>query len=230
VTESLRSLTIDGSLLALRLEFLDEPLRRELAFLLKARERLHDALIKGRIRLQTVDEVLDNLGARSYFLAGHRSTSFVNSMDRFTIGFYDHHDLDEMSVRLVQGTIGLYFIYLVSLRIPYPFKPSRLIYIGMSESKQNSIGNRLKAHRTGQSGNLAIMNYAARYQVRFTYHALEVLKHLGTENVLELESFSLTCFLEEFGAYPICNNQSGVSFPLTRLKREAITIDWRAFD
>lgn len=151
-------------------------------------------------------------------------------MDRFTIGFFDHHDFDEISVRLVQGTIGLYFIYTASLRIPYPFKASRLIYIGMSESKQNSIGNRLKAHRTGQSGNLAITNYAARHPVRFTYHALEVLKPVGPANVPELESFFLTCFLQEFGAYPFCNNQSGVSFPLTRLKSEAVTIDWRAFD
>ncbi len=99
----------------------------------------------------------------------------------------------------------------------------------MSESKQNSIGNRLKAHQTGQSGNLAITNYAARYPVRFTNYALEVLKPLGTENVRELESFFLTCFLQEFGAYPICNNQSGVWFPLTPLKRDTITIDWRAF-
>src|SRR5260370_27450264 len=150
-------------------------------------------------------------------------------MAHFSIGFYNHHDLDETSVRLVQGTVGLYFIYLVPLTISYPFKSSRLIYIGMSDSRQNSIGNRLKAHRTGQSGNIAITNYAARYPVRFTYHPLEVLRSFGTDNVLELESFFLTSFLQEFGAYPICNNQSGVSFPFTRLNTEEIAVDWRAF-
>ena len=228
--EIVRSLTISGPRLPLRLELLKEPWLGELTLLEKPRERVHDALVERGVRLQIVDEVLDNLRPRPYFLNSHDPTSFTNSMDRFTIGFYDHHDFDEMSVRLVQGTVGLYFIYLVSLKIPYPFKASRLIYIGMSESKQNSIGNRLKSHRTGQSGNLAITNYAARYPVRFTYHALEVLKPLGTENVLELESFFLTCFLQEFGAYPICNNQSGASFPFTHLKSDAITIDWRAFE
>jgi len=151
-------------------------------------------------------------------------------MGRITIAFYDHYELDETSVRLVQGTIGLYFIYLAAIRIPYPLKPSRLIYMGMSESKQNSIGNRLRAHRTGQSGNVAISNYAGRHATRFTYHPLELLKSLGTENVLELESFFLAHFLREFGAYPICNNQSGASFPLTRLSPDAITIDWTPFD
>lgn len=147
----------------------------------------------------------------------------------FRIGFFDHHELDETSIRLVQGTIGLYFIYLSELGIPYPFRRSRLIYIGMSESKQNSIGNRLRAHKTGQSGNLAIPNYAARYHVLFTYHGLDFLKNLGTENVLELESFFLANFLGEHGAYPICNNQSGTFFPETVLTRDALVIDWAFF-
>ncbi len=143
--------------------------------------------------------------------------------------FFDHYSFDEASIRLVHGTIGIYFIYLSQLTIPYPFRFSRLIYIGMSESKQNTIGNRLRAHKTGQSGNLAIMNYSARYDVRFTYLSLETLKPLGTENTLELESFFLTDFLREHGAYPICNNQSGSSFPETKLTGLAVSIDWNAF-
>lgn len=145
------------------------------------------------------------------------------------LGFIEHYDFDETSIRLVQGTTGLYFIYLSELRIPYPFKLSRLLYIGMSESRQNSIGNRLRAHKTGESGNLAIMNYAARHDARFTYHSLDILRTLGTENVLELESFFLTNFLGEHGAYPICNNQSGTFFPEPSLMRDAITIDWNFF-
>ena len=53
----------------------------------------------------------------------------------------------DSSIRDLRGTIGLYFIYLMNTHIPYPYKPSRLIYIGMSESIQNSIGNRLRDHR-----------------------------------------------------------------------------------
>ena len=142
---------------------------------------------------------------------------------------FDHYSFDEASIRLVHGAIGIYFIYLSQLTIPYPFRSSRLIYVGMSESKQNTIGNRLRAHKTGQSGNLAIMNYSARYDVRFTYLSLETLKPLGTENTLELESFFLTDFLREHGAYPICNNQSGFSFPETKLTGLTVSIDWNAF-
>ena len=150
-------------------------------------------------------------------------------MTTLRIGFFEHYEFDETCIRFVHGTIGLYFIYLGELRITYPFTSSRLIYIGMSESKQNSIGNRLRAHRTGESGNLAIMNYAARHDARFTYHSLDILKTLGTENVLELESFFLTDFLREHGAYPICNNQSGTAFPESALTTQTISVDWTFF-
>jgi len=146
------------------------------------------------------------------------------------MSFLDHYSFDETSIRFALGTIGLYFIFLSELHIPYPFRLSRLIYIGMSESKQNSIGNRLRAHKTGQSGNLAISNYAARHDTRFTYHSLDVLQAVGTENIVELESFFLANFLAEHGAYPICNNQSGTFFPEPSLTREAFKVDWAFFD
>src|SRR5262249_568583 len=97
-------------------------------------------------------------------------------MGPLKVGFFEEYRFDETSIHLVQGTVGLYFIFLRELRIPYPLKTSGLIYIGMSESRQNSIGNRLRAHKTGQSGNLAITNYALRHDVRFTYHSLDFLK------------------------------------------------------
>ncbi len=150
-------------------------------------------------------------------------------MNTLKIGFFENYPFDEASIRLVQGTIGLYFIYLNRLQIPYPFAPSRLIYVGMSESRQNSIGNRLRAHKTGQSGNLAITNYATRHETHFTSHSLDILRTLGTENILELESFFLADFLRNHGAYPICNNQSGTFFPETTLTRDAILIDWNFF-
>lgn len=150
-------------------------------------------------------------------------------MSSLNIGFYEEHDFDETSIRLVQGTVGLYFIYLIGLNIPYPFYSSRLIYIGMSESKQNSIGNRLRGHKTGQSGNLAIMNYAKRYRACFTYHSQQILGMLGSKNVLELESYFLADFLSNFGSFPICNNQSGTSFPGTALNPASARINWEFF-
>lgn len=150
-------------------------------------------------------------------------------MGQYRILFYEEHDLDDTSIRLVQGAVGLYFVYLPSLVIPYPFVPSRLIYIGMSESRHNSIGSRLRAHKSGHSGNVALTNYAAGYRARFTYHTADVLKVLGTDDVLELESFFLGHFLKGHGAYPICNNQSGVLFPATRLTHDDVAIDWSFF-
>ena len=150
-------------------------------------------------------------------------------MNLLTIGFTEEHDFDETSISLVQGIVGLYFIYLTDLRIPYPFKSSRLIYIGMSESRQNSIGNRLRGHKTGQSGNLAIKNYSTAHSVRLTYHSLQILRSLGTDNVMELESFFLRYFLADHGSYPICNNQSGFDFPETSLSSESIRVEWNYF-
>ena len=150
-------------------------------------------------------------------------------MSTMTIRFEEEHDFDETSIRLVQGIVGLYFIYLIDLKIPYPFQSSRLIYIGMSESKQNSIGNRLRGHKTGQSGNAAIMNYANRYKACFTIHSQQILETLGSNNILELESYFLGDFLLNFGSYPICNNQSGTSFPGTMLSPVSIRIDWSYF-
>jgi len=150
-------------------------------------------------------------------------------MDGLTIGFDEEHDFDETSIRLVQGIIGLYFIYLIDVKMPYPFQSSRLIYIGMSESKQNSIGNRLRGHKTGQSGNAAIMNYSNRHKVRFTFHSQQILETLGSTNVLELESYFLGDFLSNYGSYPICNNQSGANFPNTSLSSVSLRINWQFF-
>lgn len=127
------------------------------------------------------------------------------------ITFPQKYNLDERSIKLVQGMVGIYFIWLEKLRISYPFLESRLIYIGMSESKQNTIGRRLRSHLTGQSGNFGISNYAARHEVRFTYHSFQLLRNLGLTNLYEIESFFLSDFLRMHGAFPICNNQSGVN-------------------
>ena len=54
---------------------------------------------------------------------------------------------------------GLYFISLEKRTIPYPYKESRLIYIGMSEKPSNSISKRLGSHYDGKSGNFGLKNY-----------------------------------------------------------------------
>jgi hypothetical protein len=146
-----------------------------------------------------------------------------------TVTFHDEYDLNAASIRLAKGAVGIYFIYLKEVRIPYPFQSSRLIYIGMSESKQNSVGNRLHAHRTGQSGNLAIQNYAERYATKFTYQSLQALIGLGTANIHELETFFLNDFLRTHGAFPLCNNQSGMEIEVKVLLPERIGVAWGHF-
>jgi len=146
-----------------------------------------------------------------------------------TISFPEDYNFSDRSIKLLQGTIGIYFIYLVDLRIPYPFGQSRLIYIGMSESKQNSIGRRLLAHLSGQSGNHGIRNYADHHKTKFTYHSYELLRDLGTANLFEIESFFLGDFLRAKGSFPICNNQSGVLVIEPLMKHGQISVDWEHF-
>src|SRR6266699_7297899 len=88
---------------------------------------------------------------------------------QITIRFFEIKGMDEVSIRFVRGMVGLYFIFLTDLMIEYPFRPSRLIYIGMSESKQNSIENRLRDHASGQSGNPGLTNYIRTRGAQFTY-------------------------------------------------------------
>jgi hypothetical protein len=146
-----------------------------------------------------------------------------------TISFPEDYNFNDRSIKLLQGMIGIYFIYLVDLRIPYPFGQSRLIYIGMSESKQNSIGRRLLAHLTGQSGNHGIKNYANRHKAKFTYHSYELLRDLGATDLFEIESFFLGDFLRTKGSFPICNNQSGVIVIESLIKRGEVSVDWEHF-
>lgn len=143
--------------------------------------------------------------------------------------FTKSYNLREREIKFVQGVAGIYFIYLVDLEISYPFQTSRLIYIGMSESKQNSLSMRLRGHLTGQSGNAGISNYAANYKVKFTYYSAEVLKTYGNDNVYDLESFFLTDFLGHHGSYPICNGQAGHRLSDTSKKISA-AVDWAFFN
>jgi hypothetical protein len=146
-----------------------------------------------------------------------------------TIRFLEDKPLDELSVRSARGKIGIYFIFLTDLRIPYPYRSSRLVYIGMSESKQNSIGSRLRSHKSGQSANRGLTNYISSKPARFTYHTINFLTVLGTSNVVELETFFLGAFLNEHGCFPICNNQAGIEIA-TPTQLPDIRIQWGFFD
>lgn len=127
------------------------------------------------------------------------------------------------------GSIGLYFIFLEDLIIPYPFKESRLIYIGMSESKSNSIGNRLRDHIAGRSKNTGIIGYHKKWELSFTYIDHEFLKQVFPS--LDIESIE-TRFLEDFanffGVYPICNNRRG-PFEKKKEFKDYPQIDWCFF-
>ena len=145
--------------------------------------------------------------------------------DVHRIRFSEHYALDHTSIHSVKAAIGVYFIFLSDLRIPYPMKSSRLIYIGMSYSKQNGVGKRLWAHRRGHAGNRGISRYAANHALRFTYHGIDLLQATGARNVQELERFFLSQFEDLHGAHPICNRQSE-DFTPTRF----VVVDWTMFD
>ena len=114
--------------------------------------------------------------------------------------------------------------------IDYPFRSSRLLYIGMSKSRQNSIGSRLRTHLSGRSGNIAIFNYSRVRPLVFSYFGIEVLRALGTANVPQIESFFLDSFLSNHGAYPICNNQCGVEFAASVLNASGTEVDWARWE
>lgn len=145
-----------------------------------------------------------------------------------TIRFLEEYSFDEVSIRAARGQAGLYFIYTEALLIPYPLKSSRLIYVGMSESKQNSIGNRIRDHQSGQSGNPGLTNYIQKRAAKFTYLSFDFLHILGIPTVAELEGSFLRAFLKEYGSYPICNNQSGIELRTT-VVFTAFEIDWQRF-
>src|SRR5580704_16513665 len=126
------------------------------------------------------------------------------------IRFLEQRTIDDVSLRSVRGIAGLYFIYTPNLSIPYPFKSSRLVYIGMSESRLNSIGNRLRDHASGQSGNPGLTNYIQVHKAKFSYLTFDFLNALGPLTVAELEGVFLRMFLKDHGSYPISNNQSGI--------------------
>ena len=133
------------------------------------------------------------------------------------------------NIKPLMGLTGLYFIFNEKTRIQYPFKKSRLIYIGMSEKKTNSIGSRLTGHFDGKSKNLGLINYRKIEQLFFTYINFEMLRKFWNYRIEDLESYFILDFVDHHGVYPICNNRSGYEILDKKLKANFI-IDWQYFE
>ena len=127
------------------------------------------------------------------------------------------------------GVSGLYFISLENIEIPYPFNKSRLLYIGMSEKKTNSIGKRLTGHYDGASGNAGLISYRKVTPLHFTYINFQVLKKIWAYRIEDLESYFILDFVDKYGIYPICNNKSGFEIKKIDIPIK-LKIDWGYFN
>lgn len=129
----------------------------------------------------------------------------------------------------LSGVVGIYFIFMKEKKVTYPFRDSKLLYIGMSEKKTNSISSRLSDHYYGRSGNLGLQNYQKITDLMFTYLNFSIIQGIWNYRVEDFESYLLLDFVREFGVYPICNNKTG--FPeLGEGSKEIVTVDWNYFD
>lgn len=132
-------------------------------------------------------------------------------------------------IKSLDGIKGLYFIFLTETQIQYPFKASRLIYIGMSEKRKISIGKRLADHYSGKSRNPGLVNYRKRESLLFTYINFEMLKRKWRHSIEDLESYFILDFVQHYGVYPICNNKSGYDILDAELS-VSFVIDWPYFE
>lgn len=144
---------------------------------------------------------------------------------------FNHNSINTFEIKnftSLVGVVGLYFIFLNDLLIPYPLKGSRLIYIGMSESRINSIGNRLKDHVSGRSKNRGIIGYKQKWKLSFACLEYDFLKHIFMHEKMEhIEAYFLEDFADKYGAYPICNNKRGLE-DMPKITNTP-KIDWEFF-
>jgi hypothetical protein len=132
------------------------------------------------------------------------------------------------NIKPLNGITGLYFIYTQSIEIQYPFNKCKLLYIGMSERRTNSIGSRLSGHFDGKSKNIGLTNYRKIEPLLFTYINFEMLKNIWHFRIEDLESYFILDFVENFGVYPICNNKTGFEILNNKLTTN-FNIDWKYF-
>ena len=147
----------------------------------------------------------------------------------FKIYFDERQTFEMQNIKPLVGLTGLYFIFSEKKKINYPFRKSRLLYIGMSEKKTNSIGNRLIGHFDGKSKNIGLVNFRKAEQLFFTYINFEMLRNFWLHRVEDLESYFILDFVEKYGVYPICNNKTGFEI-LNKTIEASFIIDWKYFE
>ncbi len=150
-------------------------------------------------------------------------------MKDIKIFFDEGRKFEPRNIKPLVGITGLYFIYNNEIELQYPFRKSRLIYIGMSEKKTNSIGKRLQGHLEGTSGNEGIVSYGKVNVLSFTYINFEMLKRMWSLSIEDLESYFILDFVKHYGVYPICNNKSGYDILQSELNSNLI-INWKYFE
>jgi hypothetical protein len=147
----------------------------------------------------------------------------------FKIYFNEPKTFEIKNIKPLIGLTGLYFVFTSKTEIQYPFKKSRLLYIGMSEKKTNSIGNRLVGHFDGKSKNQGLVNYRKVAQLNFTSLNFEMVRNFWKFTIEDLESYFILDFVQKYGVYPICNNKSGYEIRNQNLESDFV-IDWEYFD
>lgn len=150
-------------------------------------------------------------------------------MQTLQINFDTPKQFELSNIKPLNGIVGLYFIFSANTLIQYPFRKSRLLYIGMSEKKTNSMGSRLTGHFGGKSKNVGLVNYRKIEPLFFTYINFEMLKTFWQLRIEDLESYFILNFVENFGVYPICNNKTGFEV-LNNILKVDISIYWNYFD
>jgi hypothetical protein len=150
-------------------------------------------------------------------------------MQSLQINFDLPKQFELSNIKPLNGIVGLYFIFTSNIYIQYPFQKSRLLYIGMSEKKTNSIGSRLTGHFEGKSKNIGLVNYRKIDSLFFTYINFEMLKSFWQLRIEDLESYFILNFVEHYGVYPICNNKTGFEI-LNNVLNVDISINWNYFD
>lgn len=144
--------------------------------------------------------------------------------------YFDKRQTFKMqNIKSLIGLTGLYFIFTEKKRINYAFNESRLLYIGMSEKKTNSIGNRLIGHFDGKSKNIGLINFRKVEQLFFTHINFEMLRNYWNHRIEDLESYFILDFVEKYGVYPICNNKTGFEI-LNKTVDTKFIIDWKYFE
>ena len=150
-------------------------------------------------------------------------------MNEYRIRFEEGRPLSIQNARRYKGVTGLYFIYNSDISISYPFRKSKLIYIGMSEKRTNSVASRLKDHIEGTSGNEGLISYSTANELKVTVLNSQLFEGTWEHGVESLESYFILDFVRNYGVYPICNNKSGYDI-LTSDSLPDIQIDWAFFE